>query len=375
MQSPSFAHHSTPVARAPWQDDIGQWHITRYEDAKQALSDPETRVALAWPRMMERAQAMWPDKFTDWPIILEIMNLSNNPWHSALRKATAGVIHRLGDALPTGQTAERALSACSAAPQDPVDAVSELLNPVLNSWLGRSMGFTTAQVMDLRISGRKLVNTLSTRFTQVTPTQLETLAADLVQRYSSAIGRDKPDWTLDDHARLFPTVVAPNAMDGLLTNIMEHLANNLDLQDQLRHCPRARRSYMFEAERYLVSLRYLYRKTGSSGLNLPSGPIPPSQEIVIDLASANRDPERWDDPHVFDPNRPEQTNMAFSYGIHRCLGVSVSRPIIPQFLCELLGAVRLAPGGTPTRDRNLSLELLTSLPLRLTPVSDTGCHS
>ena len=296
LQSLSFVHHSTPVARAPWQDDVGQWHITRYEDAKQALSHPETHVAMAWPRMMERAQNIWPDKFIHWPIILEIMNLSNNPWHSTLRKATAGVIHRLGEALPEGQTAELALSVCSKAPQEPVDAVSKLLNPVINNWLGASMGFTAAQVLDLRISGRDLINALSTGLTQVTPTQLETLAADLDLRYSSAVGRDKPDWTLDDHARLFPTIVAPNAMDGLLTNIMEHLAHSPDLQDQLRHCPRARRAYMFEAERFLVSLRYLYRKTGPSGLTLPSGIIPPRSRslsiwpppIATRIGGANR---------------------------------------------------------------------------------------
>jgi cytochrome P450 len=43
------------------------------------------------------------------------------------------------------------------------------------------------------------------------------------------------------------------------------------------------------------------------------------------LSSANRDPERWDNPDAFDIFRPLQRSVAFAAGAHSCLGQHVAR--------------------------------------------------
>jgi cytochrome P450 len=53
--------------------------------------------------------------------------------------------------------------------------------------------------------------------------------------------------------------------------------------------------------------------------------IPAGAAISVEMGSANRDPERWDDPDRFDIHRPMQPHMAFASGPHTCLGMHLAR--------------------------------------------------
>lgn len=54
--------------------------------------------------------------------------------------------------------------------------------------------------------------------------------------------------------------------------------------------------------------------------------LPKGTPVVLVLAGANRDPAVFDDPHRFRPGRPEaREHLAFSSGIHYCLGAGLAR--------------------------------------------------
>ncbi|MET3576731.1 cytochrome P450 [Bhargavaea ullalensis] len=47
--------------------------------------------------------------------------------------------------------------------------------------------------------------------------------------------------------------------------------------------------------------------------------------VIIILNSADHDPEKFDDPEVFDITRKKSVHLAFGFGIHTCLGAPLAR--------------------------------------------------
>jgi cytochrome P450 len=55
-------------------------------------------------------------------------------------------------------------------------------------------------------------------------------------------------------------------------------------------------------------------------------PVPNGQFVTLMLGGANRDPDVFPDPHEFDVRRENaRDHLAFSAGIHFCLGASLAR--------------------------------------------------
>ncbi|WP_026414152.1 cytochrome P450 [Actinomadura oligospora] len=68
--------------------------------------------------------------------------------------------------------------------------------------------------------------------------------------------------------------------------------------------------------------------------------IPRGQEVALQFASANRDPEVFDDPDTLDLGRDPNPHISFGLGIHYCLGAPLAR----IEMAESLGAIlRAAP--------------------------------
>jgi aromatic O-demethylase, cytochrome P450 subunit len=84
---------------------------------------------------------------------------------------------------------------------------------------------------------------------------------------------------------------------------------------------------------------------GVGGVRFPAG-----TEVALVLGSANRDETRYQDPDVFDLDRPRQSHAAFGYGLHFCLGHFVARRLEQVMLEELftrLPNLRPDPGQPP----------------------------
>lgn len=53
--------------------------------------------------------------------------------------------------------------------------------------------------------------------------------------------------------------------------------------------------------------------------------IPAGATVLVIRQSADRDPDRWPDPDVFDVTRDASAHTAFGHGPHRCLGAALAR--------------------------------------------------
>ena len=101
--------------------------------------------------------------------------------------------------------------------------------------------------------------------------------------------------------------------------------------------------------------------------------IPAHTQVIISLAAANRDPDRYRDAESFDITRSDSSHLAFGHGIHHCLGARLARLEGLIAFTTLLGrfpAMRLAIPPSALRwdhGDGLVLRGLTELPVILGP--------
>jgi cytochrome P450 len=69
-----------------------------------------------------------------------------------------------------------------------------------------------------------------------------------------------------------------------------------------------------------ASARYVTEDVEYYGTTLPAG-----SAVLLLMASANRDPRRFEDPDTYDVERGDLQHMTFGYGLHFCLGASLAR--------------------------------------------------
>ncbi|GAA2487542.1 cytochrome P450 [Streptomyces longisporus] len=80
-----------------------------------------------------------------------------------------------------------------------------------------------------------------------------------------------------------------------------------------------------ELLRYL-SVAKTFMRTALEDIELGGRTIEAGTTVVLSYNTANRDPERFADPHVLDLQRQDAGgHLAFSHGIHQCLGQQLAR--------------------------------------------------
>jgi cytochrome P450 family 107 subfamily K polypeptide 1 len=81
-----------------------------------------------------------------------------------------------------------------------------------------------------------------------------------------------------------------------------------------------------ETLRYWGPVDFIGRRTAREDVEVGGTVIAKGEEATASLASANRDPERFANPEVFDISRPDANrHVAFGKGIHVCLGAPLAR--------------------------------------------------
>lgn len=90
-----------------------------------------------------------------------------------------------------------------------------------------------------------------------------------------------------------------------------------------------------EMLRVLTPGRYI-RRTATADTELGGHEIKKGDAVVMNFTVANHDPAMFEDPLRFDIDRAPNWTLSFSYGPHRCIGMSVARMEILIAFEELL---------------------------------------
>ncbi len=112
-----------------------------------------------------------------------------------------------------------------------------------------------------------------------------------------------------------------------------------------------------------------FRRTATRDTTIRGVEVAAGEKVVVWYAAANRDPDHYPDPHVFDVARNPSDSLTFGRGgPHHCLGAHLARMEVRVYLDELVRRVRsIELTGEPVRLRSNFTNGLRTLPVRLTP--------
>ncbi|MER8002860.1 cytochrome P450 [Streptomyces sp. NPDC095613] len=122
-----------------------------------------------------------------------------------------------------------------------------------------------------------------------------------------------------------------------------------------------------ELLRYL-SVAKTFMRTALEDVEVGGQIIRAGSPVILSYNTANRDPERFTDPHVLDLRQQDGGHVAFGHGIHQCLGQQLARVEMRVAFPALLGrfpTLRLAvpPEAVALRPETADIYGVKSLPV------------
>jgi cytochrome P450 len=250
----------------------------------------------------------------------------------------------------------------------PFDLIADFAAPLPIGVITTLMGIPDADVDRLSRHGTVVGSALSGIYTPAEAAALAAANAELYELFSELIPLKKahpgddvisylvaasPDgitpYELHTTARLlliagFETTV--NLIGNGVAALLDHPAQ----WELLRAQPERAAAVVEEVLRYAPPVqstsRIAHEPVSVAGVDLP-----PDSWVLLLLAAANRDPQVFNDPAVFDITRPRQAeHLAFSSGIHYCLGAPLARLEAQVAFAELATRLPKLRRPEPTGD-------------------------
>jgi cytochrome P450 len=152
------------------------------------------------------------------------------------------------------------------------------------------------------------------------------------------------------------------------------LFRDILLDDQLRAAVTADETALAhavdESLRLNTPLQY-FARTALEDAEVGGEQVCKGGKVLVDLAAANRDPRRFEDPETFDLDRRRNAHLAFGTGPHVCLGQHLARTeirIAVGRVLERLPDIHLV-GPAPEVVAAGKLVTTKALPVAFTPVA------
>ena len=144
------------------------------------------------------------------------------------------------------------------------------------------------------------------------------------------------------------------------------LATHPEAWAALRDDPGLARTAFEEGLRWNAPSPYIGR-TAAKDTVVGATAVRAGEKVILNLAAANRDPNRWNDPERYDLARDTSGHLAFGTGIHGCVGQMMARMEATCLLGALARRVETFElAGEPVPFLNNWLRGFESLPVKVT---------
>jgi cytochrome P450 len=153
---------------------------------------------------------------------------------------------------------------------------------------------------------------------------------------------------------------------GLIGTTLLHLLENPEHMERCRREPALIEAVIEETLRFESPIQAWFRRA-TTDTELSGVKVPKDAMLLVVIASANRDEDKWKRPAEFHTDRGEiKDHLAFGRGKHFCIGSNLARAearIAIGTLLHRFGTIELA--GEPVHRTNMVHRMLETLPIRL----------
>jgi cytochrome P450 len=358
-------------------DDLGFSMVLDYDGVRRGLGDPETfgsNIAAARGKVLEWLPFLDPPRHTQ---LRAVVN------HAFAPRSIAALEDRIR-AL-SGALADRLIAA-----GDEVDLVAGFAQPLPMLVIAELLGLPQEDWHRL-VAWSERVVTLSDKALQGGAASAEEAFAaahaeigayldahveerrrqpadDLLTRLVQA-KVDGPGFTKTELLHFFDLllVAGTETTMNLISNAIICLADNPAELARLRADPALLPLAIEEVLRYRSSVQAAFRVTRRA-VELGGRELPPGRFVLFMLGAANRDGAHFPEPDRFDVGRTPNPHLAFSHGIHFCVGAALARLEARIALADLLARMATFELATTSWPSHAAFHIHgpLSLPIRFT---------
>ncbi|NKV32870.1 cytochrome P450 [Rhodococcus hoagii] len=338
-----------PVHRFRSGKGLTGWLVTDYTLAREALTEPrliKTQEAMAGVDVRKqphgiRARARWRLRELTAPWMVSHMLAAEPPDHTRLRKvlqrhfspkamdALDGPIRRYAKDLtdPLRQRKSFDIVADYALPL-PVTVISHILGVPIGkrdqvAQISKTLSdVVVATPQELRDAGIAMVTLIFPLIRERARRPRNDLLSDL------AAARAEGKMTFKE---VFSTVAllliaGHETTTNLIGNTFHALLTQPGLiPDGQRPDERQLEPYIEESLRYQPPLQSTTLRVATEDFTFGGCDVGAGDLVLVSLASANRDAERFSNAEVFEPQRDARGHIAFGHGLHHCIGAPLAR--------------------------------------------------
>lgn len=365
----ALLHRECPVYRMPETD---MYVITRYETLRQVLKDSETfsnDPSRAASRGLQREnQAIHQDMLAarGWAHV-QTLQRTDPPVHNRYRKLLDRVFtaKRVRDMAGDIEALAHSLVDRFAA-RGTCEFIDEFAMPLPGIIIAEQLGLDRR---DVRRFKRWADAMLAMAIRVMTPDQIREVTeieleaqhflagefekrrreptGDLMSALVHAHGADEEPLSMPELQNLMHQLITGGfeTTQSAIAHAVWLLVRQPELQHRLFEAPELIRDFVEESLRWESPVQGLARVT-TREIELDGTRIPKNALLIVRYGAANRDPQKFACPHMFDLDRKNAgAHLAFGSGAHFCVGAMLAREEMQtavRVLTQRLRDIRLA---------------------------------
>jgi|HubBroStandDraft_3_1064219.scaffolds.fasta_scaffold07611_1 cytochrome P450 len=406
VQRDPFAYYQRlreqqPVLRMP---GTGFYVLTRYEDLRVVLRDPETFSNTLDLEELSGEQArtlgaLFQQRLTEkgWPHV-PTLHQSDPPEHTRYRRLLNKVFtpSRVRQMVPGVQrVCDQLIDAFASRGR--CEFVQEFAFPLPGIVISEQLGLAPSEIGTFRRWADAMLapaqGLLTDEDTTIAYADIEAEAqhyladvfqsrrehptGDLISALVAASEEEERPLSMPELQNLLQQLITGGYITtaDAITAAMWLLIENPEQAQILKADPSLIKTFAEESLRMLAPVQGLFRKA-TRDVELHGVPIPKDSILHVRYGAANRDPGTFEEPDTFDVTREHvMRHMSFGQGPHACVGAPLARQeMVTAFerLLARLDDLRLDPGREPERNHGLLFYSFKALPIRFAGAGTTN---